>query len=208
MNRETTIYTMRHAHTTFNDQKKYAGTIDISINDRGKTDIEKIRPFFNDCHFDVVVTSQLKRCIETADLLLNGRIHTIQSELCNERCFGIMEGMTWEEVQKLDPPLLFIKVGGDLHSVNPQGGEPFEDIWERAKQLRQMLLEQYAGKSILVISHGVFLQMFHGLLQGLSCIESLAHYPGNLEINRFLMTNHVLKEYETVKFQQYDQTRW
>jgi hypothetical protein len=38
----------------------------------------------------------------------------------------------------------------------------------------------------------VFLQLFNGLLRGLNCIESLAFFPGNLELNRFLFEDEQL----------------
>ena len=45
---------------------------------------------------------------------------------------------------------------------------------------------------MLVVSHGVFLQMFHGVLRGSSCIESLGVYPANLELTTFLFSGRCL----------------
>ena len=149
--------------------------------------------------FDVVVTSTMKRSIETAHLLIGEGAQVIQSKLCDERNFGTMEGHTWGEVQNFEPPILFISVGDDLHSVNPQGGEHFEDLWERAKKFRRFLFKRYLGKSTLVVSHGVFLQMFHGVLKGSSCIEALAEYPSNLEIASFCFSGNRLMEMSTMK---------
>ena len=109
----------------------------------------------------------------------------IQCDLCCERGFGVMEGLTLEEVNSLDPPVLFIEVGSDLHSVNPRGGEPFEDVWMRAKRFSHLIFREHRGSRVLVVSHGVFLQMFHGVLRGSTCIESLSSYPGNLELATF-----------------------
>ncbi|HEY6206550.1 MAG TPA: hypothetical protein VIW21_10330, partial [Chthoniobacterales bacterium] len=39
----------------------------------------------------------------------------------------------------------------------------------------------------------VFLQLFHGLLCGLTCIESLVNYPGTLELRQFTMRGNKLK---------------
>jgi broad specificity phosphatase PhoE len=69
--------------------------------------------------------------------------------------------------------------------VNPPGGEPFEDVWQRAKKFRRFLFCNYRGSSILVVSHGVFLQMFHGVLRGGNCVESLIAYPSTLELTTF-----------------------
>ena len=132
----------------------------------------------------------------------------VESKLCNERNFGVMEGLTWDEVQHLDPPVLFIEVGNDLHSVNPQGGEPFEDVWERARKFRRFILREYKGSSVLVVSHGVFLQMFHGVLRGLNCIESLAAYPSNLVLFRFRFSGNRLMEEKTYKLAEDQGVQW
>jgi broad specificity phosphatase PhoE len=91
-----------------------------------------------------------------------------------------------------------IRVGADLHTVNPRNGEPFEEVWERAKKFRRFVFEKYAGSDVLVVSHGVFLQMFHGVLRGLNCIESLASYPANLEMARFRFAGRRLADEEVV----------
>jgi broad specificity phosphatase PhoE len=119
-----------------------------------------------------------------------------------------MEGLTWDDVQNLDPPILFIEVGNDLHSVNLQGGEPFENVWERAKRFRRFLFREHKGSSILVVSHGVFLQMFHGVLRGLSCIESLAVYPANLELVTCQFSGDQLIEEKMVKLVGIEDVQW
>ncbi len=192
---ETIIHTLRHGHTEYNAYKRYAGSIDIPLSEKGIQDCRIASRGLATYHFDVVVTSTMKRAIETAKLMTDGNIPVVQTPLCNERDFGIMEGHTWDEVIKFDPPILMINVGNDLHTVNPKGGEPFEDVWERAKKFRRFLFRYYEGQSILVVSHGVFLQMFHGLIRRLSCIESLANYPSNLELASFCyLGNHLVEE--------------
>lgn len=199
MNTNTAIHTIRHGHTAYNADKRYAGSIDIALSEKGISDCRMASSRLTGYNFDVVVTSKMKRAIETARLLINPEIQIVQNGLCNERNFGIMEGFTWEDVLKFDPPILMINVGNDLHTVNPKGGEPFEDVWNRARKFRRLLFNNYQGKSILVISHGVFLQMFHGILRGLNCIESLAFFPSNLELASFYFSDDHLIEEKVVR---------
>jgi broad specificity phosphatase PhoE len=197
---ETTIHTIRHAHTDYNSEKRYAGSIDIPLNLKGLQDSEKAAVMINrlGLQFDVVITSTMNRAIQTAKILVKDN-PIVQTKLCNERGFGVMEGHTWEEVQHFDPPVLMIDVGNDLHTVNPQGGEPFEDVWFRAKRFRNYLFRNYQGKNILIVSHGVFLQMLHGVLKGSNCIESLGSYPANLELASFCFTNKQLTTLKITK---------
>jgi len=195
---QTTISTMRHAHTQYNAEKRYAGTIDIPLSPVGIQDARKAAAKLAGVAFDVVITSGQKRAYQTAEILVGKRAPIVRNELCNERRFGIMEGLTWDDIQTLDPPILMIWVGAALHTVNPRNGEPFEEVWERAKKFRRFLFEKYAGSDVLVVSHGVFLQMFHGVLRGLNCIESLASYPANLERARFRFAGRRLADEEVV----------
>lgn len=191
----TIIYTMRHARTQFNTERRYAGSIDVELDEQGTEDARQVSSRFKSLDLDVAITSKLKRSIQTASLLLENSVPIVQSALCAERNFGIMEGRTWDEIQVLQPPVMLIQVGNDLHSVNPKGGEALEDVWARAKRFRGFIFAHYRGKKVLVISHGVFLQMFHGLLRGLNCIESLAAYPANLELARFEFSGrHLIRE--------------
>lgn len=199
MSSNTVIQTIRHGRTNFNNEKRYAGTMDIPLNERGIAECRVASAKLAGYPVDIVITSTMKRSIDTAHFLLPKSPAIIQSSLCNERNFGIMEGHTWEEIQSFDPPILMIEVGKDWHTVNPKGGEPFEDVWQRAKKFRRLIFESFQGKSILVISHGVFLQMFHGLLRGLNCIESLTEYPANLELYRFIFSGRNLVEEEVVR---------
>jgi broad specificity phosphatase PhoE len=182
---QTIISTLRHAHTAYSSEKRYAGTIDIGLSDLGIRDAQLASARLKKMSYDIVITSELRRAYETAKIIFDGSTPIVKNQLCHERNFGIMQGMTWEEIQKLTPPILMINVGHDLHTVNPKGGEPFEDVWQRAKMFYHSILREHMGKNILIVSHGVFLQMYHGVIRGLNCIESLAVYPHNMQLTRF-----------------------
>ena len=191
---ETLIHTIRHGKTAYNGDKRYAGSIDVPLSETGIADCRRAAQKIAGRAFDVAVTSTLSRAVHTARLLVGERTRLVETPLCNERNFGIMEGLTWDEVVKLDPPILMIEVGDELHTVDPKGAEPFEDVWERAKKFKRFLFERYRGRSVLVVSHGVFLQMFHGLLRGRNCISSLGSFPANLELARFRFSDDRLVE--------------
>lgn len=196
---DTSIRTLRHAQSTYSPEQRYAGSIDVPLSEAGMRDCRRAARALADIALDVVVTSTMKRAVDTTRLL-GCRAHAhVQSALCNERRFGVMEGLTSQDAQDLDPPVLFIEVGGERHSVNPRGGEPLEDLWQRARRFRRFLFGRYAGSSILVVSHGVFLQMFHGVLRGSNCVESLLSYPATLELATFHFRGRCLVNETTVR---------
>ena len=182
--------------------------MDISLSETGVLDAQQASTELKRVKYDVVVTSTLRRSSDTAQIIVGDSVPIVRSRLCNERNFGVMEGLTWDDLQHLDPPVLMIKVGNDLHTVNPKGGEPLEDVWQRAKRFRNFLLREYRGKNILVVSHGVFLQMFHGVMRSLTCIESLAVYPSNLELTYFLLSGKRLVDEKIIKLTGDSEVRW
>jgi len=208
MSAVTFISTIRHAHTQYNAERRYTGTIDISLSDKGIREAKLAAARLKGTKFDVVITSRYKRALETAKILVDNTTAIVQSELCGERNFGIMEGLTWVDIQSLQPPVMVIQVGNDIHTVNPKGGEPFEKIWERANRFHRYIFKKYSGSTVLVVSHGVFLQMFHGVLRGLSCIESLALYPSNLELVRFRFSGRKLMEEKVFKLADTEVFHW
>jgi broad specificity phosphatase PhoE len=205
---KTSISTLRHARTAYNQEKRYAGSIDIPLSEQGRLEAGEVAPKMKGIAFDAVVTSQLRRAQETARIIAPAGVPILRTRLCNERTFGIMEGLTWDDVQTLDPPVLMISVGGDLHTVNPLNGEPFEQVWERARKFRSYLFRRFEGRKVLVVSHGVFLQMFHGVLRGSTCIESLAVYPANLELRRFDFSGDALAKEAVVRLGEVKEVAW
>ncbi len=203
-----TIHTLRHGQTDFNVQKRYAGTIDVPLNQSGKESCLEASKAFSGQRYDVVITSALKRTIETAQLLLGEGISLVQSELCNERNYGRMQGLTSEEVEFLEPPILYIKAGGDFHSLNPPGGESFEELRRRAERFRLALFNGYAGANVMVVSHGVFLQQFHGLLRGQNWNHALARSVPNLVVSSFCMRGETLERETSTFLLGYDQSGW
>lgn len=205
---KTSISTLRHARTAYNQEKRYAGSIDISLCEQGVREAEAVAPKVRGLAFDAVVTSRLRRAHETARIVAPAGIPILRTHLCNERNFGIMEGLTWDDVQTLDPPVLMISVGGDQHTVNPRNGEPFEQVWQRAQRFRAYLFRRFEGRKVLVVSHGVFLQMLHGVLRGSNCIESLAIYPANLELRRFEFSGETLSGEAAVRLGEVKEVAW
>ncbi|HEY5133506.1 MAG TPA: histidine phosphatase family protein [Candidatus Krumholzibacteriaceae bacterium] len=204
----THIYTIRHAKTSFGEEHRYAGTMDVPLSPRGLKEAKVSARALRNMKFDVVLTSMKIRAIDTARILVGDTTPLVSCHLCDERNFGAMEGHTALEVKHFKPRILFIKVGNDTHSVNPLGGEPFEDVRERAKRLRRLVFRRYRGSSILIVSHGTFLQQFHGLLRGKSCIESLADWTSDLEMTSFTFSGNRLTEERTAKLAGADRLDW
>jgi|GEM_PF-448271 len=192
-----TIMTIRHGQTDFNRQKRYAGLIDVPLNDKGASDCRNASACLRET-VDVVVASKLTRAIETARILTDDRKQVVECALCNERNFGAMQGRTYQEVEHVRPEIKYLKIGGDFHSLNPPQGERFPALYRRARRFFKFLMRLAAEPGcarVLVVSHEVFLLQFHGVLRGETWREALRHSLPNLMLSVFtLQGNRLLTE--------------
>jgi broad specificity phosphatase PhoE len=202
MNKTTRILTIRHGQTVYNLEKRYAGSIDIPLNEKGIEDAENAAYILKDYELDIVITSKLKRAIQTAERLIDGRnIHIIQNKLCNERNYGKMQGLNYLEVEEIKPRIKYFKLNNDFHSLNPPDGETFPALRRRAKLFSQFIFQNYIGSSILVVSSSAFMQQLHGIFRGTECMESLRNDIHNLECTTFTFNGRKLIEEMTVSLQ-------
>jgi broad specificity phosphatase PhoE len=186
MREHTALMTVRHGDTDFNHQKRYAGLLDVPLNEKGTRDA-KLAAQRLELPFDVVVSSTLRRATETAQCFVAGTQEFIQCELCNERDFGKMQGLTSAEVEGLTPVVKYVRIGGDFHSLNPPSGETFPALRRRAKGFAQYVMDEFAGSNVLIVSHEVFLLQLHGILRGETWQEAMRHRLPNLTLTTFTL---------------------
>lgn len=203
MNKITRILTIRHGQTLYNLERRYAGSIDIPLNEKGIEEAENAAKMLKDYELDIVITSKLRRALQTAELLIAGRgIHIIQNKLCNERNYGRMQGLTYSEVEEIKPRIKYFKLNNDFHSLNPPDGETFPVLRKRAKLFSEFIFQNYSGSNILVVSSSAFMQQLHGIFRGTDCMESLRNEIHNLDCTTFTFNGKKLTEEITVSLRQ------
>ncbi|MGA9362204.1 MAG: histidine phosphatase family protein, partial [Mycobacterium sp.] len=99
-----------------------------------------------------VLSSPLQRAHDTAAAAAQGLglDVTVDDDLI-ETDFGAWEGLTFTEAAERDP---------ELHrrwlrdtSIEPPGGESFDDVMARVCRARERITERYQGATVLVVSH-------------------------------------------------------
>jgi ribonuclease H / adenosylcobalamin/alpha-ribazole phosphatase len=198
---ETLISTIRHGLTELNRDRRVGGRVDVPLIPEGREQAREAAATFAGTAFDVVVSSPLRRSIETASIVTGRPVQAIEiDELCTERSFGEMEGIDPAEVPRRFPDVRYRRIGHIGYSLNPPGGEPFEDLHARADRFLDGLLGRHRGKRVLVFSHQNFLQQLHGVLRGFDAMGSLEHDILNCELNQFLVSPEgILRSHRTVQ---------
>jgi broad specificity phosphatase PhoE len=189
----TTIVTIRHGTTTFAHRHVIAGRLDVPLSEQGIAASVRLRGRLDAIAPDVVVSSPLRRALDTAMLATGLAEEAIDVRpSCMERDYGRMQGLEPEEIAALEPPVRYIAVGGYEHSLDPPGGETFPELRARATRFRDELLHDHAGMVIAVFTHQTFLQQFQGLLLGLDVHACLALDIGHLEMGIFTLGDGAL----------------
>lgn len=95
---------IRHGKTKGNEEKRYIGSTDEPLCPDGRKDILALAPHFHRLFTpDIVISSPMRRCLETAELLFPEYTPHIQEDF-RETDFGAFEGKNCEELNR-DPDL-------------------------------------------------------------------------------------------------------
>lgn len=184
----TLLSTVRHGLTELNRDRRVGGHYDAPLIEEGRRQAREARGAFDGTPFDVAISSPLSRALETAEIITGlGREKIAVDEGCIERSFGEMEGLKPAQVRERLPQVRYVRLGHVDYSLNPPGGETFEQLHERAHDFLRRTLETHSGKKILLFAHENFLQQLHGAIKGLGPMESLEHTILNCELNRFCL---------------------
>lgn len=142
------VYLLRHGETEYNVEKRYQGTRDIPLSEKGRAELT-----LADISPEKVFVSPLCRAMETARILFPNSRLIVEYDL-REMCFGIFEGRNYIEMEK-DPDYL-AWVGEDCMGRCP-GGETRGEFTERTCMVFERLLAEgfSAGEeSLVILAHG------------------------------------------------------
>jgi alpha-ribazole phosphatase len=146
------ILFIRHGATKGNALKRYIGTTDESLSQEGAAKL-KASGTFQGWEPDVLYVSPLKRCIETAQILYEGKEYTVISDL-RECDFGDFENKNYKELASDERYQAWVDSNGRLPFP---GGESSEEFKERSHQsfcsiVAKALVE--GDQKIGIIAHG------------------------------------------------------
>ena len=98
------LYLVRHGQTDMNKEKLYYGWTDCPINEVGKKQAETLYGFFKNVEYHKVITSDLKRSVETAEIITKGKNIVFDKRTAfRELNFGLWEGKHYKTLKKEYP---------------------------------------------------------------------------------------------------------
>ncbi|HHT06370.1 MAG TPA: histidine phosphatase family protein [Hydrogenispora sp.] len=144
---------VRHGTTDWNRENRIQGVTDTPLNEQGQREISQLAVAMKDEGWEVVVTSDLQRAAESGEIIGQTlKIPVFSHKGLRERSFGPLEGLTFTEIKTKYPE-------GSDHLALP-GLESRRAIENRAMATMAMLTAVFAGRRVIVVSHGGFIRAF------------------------------------------------
>lgn len=197
------IYLIRHGETLWNSEQRILGATDIELSESGRLQAEALSEFMSDRRIHAVYSSDLKRAVQTADVLASRhRLEVRTHPGLREMNQGILEGLTFEQLKDKHPDFLESWKKNPT-SLSIQGGESLSDLQERAWETIYALAHVHQEETIAIISHnltivtflcrllGVPLRHFRQLRQGCTGINLIEYGRLGWAVHCMNLTSHL-----------------
>lgn len=164
---------VRHGESKWNAQGIWTGITDISLDETGRENSQKIGEVLKGLEFQLAFTSKLKRAQETLTEILQvlGKtdLPVVEDGALNERDYGKLTGKNKWEVEKEYGQKRFNQWRRGWDYPVP-GGETLKDVYQRVAlfYVQQILPQLLTGKNVLVVAHGNSLRALIKYLEGIS----------------------------------------
>jgi isoleucyl-tRNA synthetase len=178
-----TLTMVRHGETDWNVEEKIQGsTKEVDLNEKGKEQVHALAKNLKGKKFDLIVTSDLNRCVQSAEILSEELGIPLETpwELLQERRYYSWMGRKKDDILA-EHPMQLDKGGFAFHTDDPEEGETLSEFLQRMQDAYNKILELYAGKHVLFVGHGGVNRAFKVLSENLSFAEILQWIPPNAD---------------------------
>lgn len=143
------------------------GQIDEPLDEQGIQQAETVAEELKDVSFDSIISSQLKRAYQTAEII--NKYHNLPIE--TDRAWrerdtgGYVTAEVWNDLFNFDKNFL------------PENTEGLRDFFQRVYTALDALKERYPNQTILIVSHGGVHQALYAYANKLELVGNLRNSP-------------------------------
>lgn len=169
-----TLYLVRHGQTEENLFRIFQGHMPGVLTSEGIIQAEMLGEELKKVKLDAVISSDLQRCIDTTRLVLGDRkLPWETTSMLREIDWGSWTGLYIKEV--------------DMQHF-PDDVETEEMLYNRAGRFVEYMKENYEGKQLLVVGHGLINRAVQAHIEGVN-LELLRSVPkmANAEVRCFCL---------------------
>ena len=151
-----------HGTTTDNTEHKSTGWIPGELTEKGIQQSIDLKDQINLDEIDLVISSDLKRAIDSADYTFKGLKEICHDSRIRECNYGDLNGKDSSLVVYED------------HITNPfPNGESLKDVENRVRDFCEYLKENYDGKKVAIVAHKAPQFAFEVITEGITWEEAI-----------------------------------
>lgn len=160
------IILVRHGQDTDNENKILNGHRDTELTDLGIEQARTVAQKIKDDNVDVVISSPLKRTMETAEIIANelGLEKLKKDRLLVERDFGILTGKPLSKINEYADEV--VESNGVNYFLKGEGVEEFPECYARAETFINKVSDVFPNKTIVAVTHGDIGKMIRAAYHG------------------------------------------
>ena len=155
----TKLFLVRHGNTRLNSTERFWGQTDVELGPDGIKQAEKLRDRLASEKFDFIYVSPMRRATATAEIIASKhQLDVIPCAELSEINFGKIEGLTYQEIDRLYPELTkswYTKT----QIFRYPGGESIKEVYNRVKKFTRRLDAHTSEDTILIVAHSGTLKM-------------------------------------------------
>lgn len=147
------ILLIRHCEVPGEYRGRYIGSTDVPLSEAGRAAARNLAPQLASFAPETIVSSPLRRAVETAELAAPGREIRFDPRL-TEIDFGAWEALTFAEIEQRATPEELRCWSESPGEMRFPGGESFPAFRRRVNAAFAELLAGTAGEIVAVVTHG------------------------------------------------------
>lgn len=151
-----------HGTTTDNSEHKSTGWIPGELTEKGIKQSIDLKDQINMDEIDLVISSDLKRAIDSADYTFKGVKEILHDSRIRECNYGDLNGQ--------DSSLVVYEDHIDVAFPN---GESLKDVEKRVRDFCEYLKENYDGKKVAIVAHKAPQFAFEVITKGITWEEAI-----------------------------------
>lgn len=184
----THLLVIRHGETAWNAEHRIQGHLDIPLSATGVRQAARLADRLTSERIDAVYSSELARAWLTAVPLADRLgLEVVPEPRLRERCFGIFEGLTLDEIA-VQHPEAFRRWRARDPEWAMQRGETGQQLIDRVLEALHDIAGRHRGETVALVTHGGVLDVAYRAARALDWDAPREHQMLNAGINRLRVT--------------------
>lgn len=154
------IYIVRHGETTENANNCLVGRINSGLTQEGINQAKEVAKKFETIKVDLIVSSPLDRCKQTARVISEDRIPIVYKDELLGRDHGEFTGVHRDSINYDD-------YWNYNKNIKYEKAESVRDLYDRVANLIEELKIEYKDKNIIIVTHSGVIRMLYYYFKGI-----------------------------------------